>query len=370
MALLVEDQLARSQESFLGRKRWHREATCPEGSLSTLVPAQGSAMPDAYKGDTGAILIGSTPVTSKVTGQARIRLTYERLDEGPDPGLSVPADWTFLERNQGYRGDRYRGLFMTEMLEVPEGLSPAAVVAAVPYGTVYPGQEGEGIWAPAMRRHSFRKAHRPGRGGLVLDFEPPSLERVLIEHTDHVLVEARSRSISYRPFLDREGRFVWHQQRGVAAADLSEKWEPVVGAGVKVRGRTLFRTRFAREYGMGGALIQYKDSVNSVLMTQYWNCPTGTLRFVDWTKYRAPTTEKLWIYDCLMEHAPEGWNEETEVQKYEYRAYQIPVRDAAGVLLDPAETREVGDWEPVGDTYCAEFYESRQWPLVLGIYDW
>jgi len=329
-------------------------------------------MPDAYGGDTSAILIGSTPVTSKVTGQARIRLTYERLDEGSDPGLSVPANWTFLGRSPGYRGDRYRGLFVTETLEVPEGLSDAAVVAAVPYGTVYPGRGGDGIWAPAMRRYSFRNAHRPGRGSLVFDFEPPSPERVLIEHTDHVLVEARSRSISYRPFTDLKGDYVWHQRRGVAAADLSEKWEPVVGAGLEVKGRTLFRTRFAREYGMGGALIQYKDTLNSVIMTQYWNCPTGTLRFVDWTKRRAPTTEKLWIYDCLIEYMAEGWNEETEVQKYEYRAYQIPLRDEAGVVLtgDAADTREVGDWEPVGDPYFAEFYKAKQWPLVLGIYDW
>ena len=94
------------------------------------------------------------------------------------------------------------------------------------------------------------------------------------------------------------------------------------------------------------------------------------MRFAAWTKYRAPTVAKTWLYDCLIEYSPLRWNLETIVQKYEYRTYRVPVRDEDGVAVTPAKTRTVGDWFPTEAEYPAKLYEAKQWPLILGTYDW
>jgi len=284
--------------------------------------------------------------------------------------MAIPANWTVAWARSRGQGWNQRGKVYDMGYHAPAGTTLAVAEAALPYDTLYRGESGDDVFASRLQSVVVDPDRKTKEVVVGYHYEPPTLEDVLIRNTKYVLVEARSVGAAYRPFADLNGDYVWHEERDPSGGP-SYKWEPVAGSGVRHDGRTQFRTRFARDYGMGGILSEtYQDSVNGAIYQQYWNFPTGRLRFAAWTRARAPTTTKLWIYDCLIESHPKGWNEETEVQKYEYRAFKIPLRDSEGVLLDPEEHRIVSDWFPTGETYFAENYAKKQWPLILGAHDW
>jgi len=193
-------------------------------------------------------------------------------------------------------------------------------------------------------------------------------EEIPIFKDGYVLVEVRSANTVERPFGDLNGEYVWHSEYDQTGG-VGCKWEPVEGSGMRYDRRMQFRVRFCKDYGIGSNLLSYQNTVNGAVYAQFWNCPAGTLRFAAWEKNRAPTIEKKWMYDCLVEYNPHKWNEEIKVQKYELRAYRIPVREEDGTVIDETY-REIRDWFPVGKTYDARLYESTQWPLILGTYDW
>jgi len=286
--------------------------------------------------------------------------------------MAIPANWTVAWARSRGQGWNQRGKVYDVGYHAPYGTTLALAEAALPYETLYPGEDAGDVFASRLQSVAVDPDRKTREVLVGYHYEPPTLEDVLIRNSTYVLVEARSLDSQYRPVVDLNGHYVWHQERDPAGGP-SYKWEPVSGSGLCHEGRVLFRTRFAKEYGMGGILSEtYQDSANGAIYNQYWNFPTGRLRFAAWTRTRAPTTQKLWLYDCLIESHRKGWNEETEVQKYEYRAYQIPLRDADGVVLtgDDAGTKELSDWFPTGETYYAENYEKKQWPLILGTFDW
>jgi len=76
LAYLVEDVRKRWKGSSGSCTYFHRTVSCPEGALSTLEPALGTAMPAGYDGDTAATLVKSTPGKDAKSGQIEIRLVY------------------------------------------------------------------------------------------------------------------------------------------------------------------------------------------------------------------------------------------------------------------------------------------------------
>ena len=280
--------------------------------------------------------------------------------------MAIPATWSVAwERSRG-AGHDLAGKTYDVAYNAPAGTTLAAAEAAVPYGSYYTGQSGD--WGARLRDVAAQPDRRTKEVLVSYHYAPPTVEEALLLDTNKVLVETRSSNFAYYPVTDWNGDNVWRAMREDDAG--SVKWEITKGAGVKFEERILFRTRFARDYGMGANLLSYQNTVLGAYYQQYWMVPTGSLRFAAFTDYRAPTVEKLRVYDCLMEYVPGGWNEETEIQKYVYRVYQIERLDADGASLSPKKYDPVGDWYPTGNPYYAEFYPAKQWPLVLGQYDW
>lgn len=281
--------------------------------------------------------------------------------------MSIPSNWIPAWARSGAAGTDLVGKKYDVAYIAPAGTTLAIAEAALPYGAYYTGQSG--IFGSRHRFAEVRPDLKTKEVLVTYHYLPPSVEEALILDTSLVRVDVRSENFAHRPFIDINADYVWHEERD-ADGGPSCKWEPVSGAGIRFDSRMQFRTRFARDYGMGGNLLSYQNTVNGATYSQYWCCPTGTLRFAAWTKYRAPTVDKLWIYDCLIVYSPLRWNLETIVQKYEYKVYRIERLDAAGASFTPAQYKTVGDWVPTGAEYPAELYESKQWPLVIGNYDW
>ena len=282
--------------------------------------------------------------------------------------MAIPATWSVAwERSRG-AGHDLAGKTYDVAYNAPAGTTLLAAEAAVPYGSYYTGQSGD--WGARLRDVAAQPDRRTKEVLVSYHYAPPTVEEALLLDTNKVLVEVRSSNFSYRPVADLNSDYVWHTVWMDLGGVASWKWEPIKGAGVKFDERLQFRTRFARDYGMGANLLSYQNTVLGAYYQQYWMVPTGSLRFATFTKYRAPTVEKLQMYDCLMEYMPGGWNKETQVQKYVYRTYQIELLTSAGASLSPVKYKEVGDWYPVGNPYYASFYPSKQWPLVLGQFDW
>ena len=280
--------------------------------------------------------------------------------------MAIPATWSIAWARSRGAGHDLAGKTYDVAYHAPAGTTLAIAESAVPYGSYYTGQSGD--WGARLRDVAAQPDRRTKEVLVSYHYAPPTVEEALLLDTNKVLVEVRSSNFSQRPTVDWNGKEVWFQERDPSGGP-SVKWEPVAGAGVRYDERLQFRTRFARDYGMGANLLSYQNSVLGAYYQQYWNVPTGSLRFATFTKYRAPTVEKLWMYDCVMEYMPGGWDAETLVQKFEYRGYQIELLDEGGDSFDPKRYKEIGDWYAVDPSYYAEFYPSKQWPLVLGIYD-
>lgn len=293
--------------------------------------------------------------------------TFDALRTVTISGLSLPTGWFAIEVSPGISGDMRRGVGKNVLLDVPSTADNKTVESNIPYRSVYPGESG--MFAPYMQRYGIRGASRPTRNEVTLYYDPPTVEEVLWYNSGYVLVEARSIPAVTQRQYDRNGKWVWHIENDEAGNPLY-KWEPVRGSSAAFEQRIQFRTRFAKNYAMGGNLNSYYNTVNSAIMAQYWYCPAGTLRFTAWTKYRAPTVAKLWLYDCLIEYNPTGWNEETEVQKYKYQIWEVEHLDVDGVSFTTKKYKPIGDWVPTGATYYAEFCNPAQWPMILGKYDW
>ena len=283
--------------------------------------------------------------------------------------MAIPATWSYAWARSGAEGMDVLGKRYDVAYNAPAGTTLATAESALAYGTYYTGQSG--IWGSRLRAVGVNPDRRTKQVLVTYHYQPPNVEEALILDTSLVRVESQGEQSTTRPFKDINGDYIWHAERDSTGTP-SYKWEPVGGSGLLYERRMLFRTRFARTYGMASNLLYYQDTVNTGIMAQYYNCGAGTLLFAGWAKTRAPTTDKLWIYDCLIQYHPKGWNKETEVQKYEYRAYQVPLRDANGTVLAGANARNetLTDWFPSGATYYAENYAARQWPLILANYDW
>ena len=280
--------------------------------------------------------------------------------------MGVPETWTRKWAHVSAATDRRMGKSYEIGYAAPAETTLTTVEVSVPIGTTYPGESG--VFAPTLRNARIEGDGDDGLSLVVLRYDPPLPEEVPIYKDGYVLVEVRSENTAERPFVDLDGEYVWHSEYDETGG-VGCKWEPVAGTGVLYDRRMQFRVRFCKDYGIGGNLLSYQNTINGAVYTQFWNCPAGSLRFAAWEKHRAPTIDKKWMYDCLVEYNPHKWNEETKVQKYELRAYQIPVREEDGTEI--ADTyREIRDWFPVGETYNARLYESTQWPLILGTYDW
>ena len=283
--------------------------------------------------------------------------------------MSIPGTWGYAWARARGAGADQRGNVFDVAYHAPAGTTLETARAALPYGTYYTGEGGD--WGSRLRNVAVDPDRKTGEVLVVYHYEPPSLVDALIYDTDKVLVEARSASAPFYPVVDLNGNWVYHEERNSSGGP-SYKWERVLGPGIKYDHQMQFRTRFVRDYGMGSHLLSYQSTLNGATYSQYWYCPTGTLRFAAWRKDRAPTTDQLWLYDCLMVYNPLGWNEDTMVQKYELRAYQVPLRDADGAVLTDADAKnkELTDWFPVDAPYYAELYPKKQWPLVIGDYNW
>jgi len=281
--------------------------------------------------------------------------------------VSVPSTWTLAWAQSSAASDERRGNVYDVAYRAPVGTTLAGARGRVPHGTTYPGESG--TFASRLTQARVQPDLKTGQVLVTYHYDPPTLDDVLINDTNKVLVSARSAESVERPVVDLNGDYVWHHERDPDEGP-SYKWQPVKGSGLRYDQRIQFRTRFAKPYQMGGYLLSYHNSLNAAYYAQYWYCPVETLRFAGWAKERARTTQQLWLYDALIFYNPEGWNKETRVERYEYRAFKVRVRDEAGDLLGESYVKEVGDWFPTGEQYDAKFYDRKQWPLILGSYNW
>jgi len=282
--------------------------------------------------------------------------------------MSIPSTWTVAWAGSVGSGAENRGRAYETRYHAPAGTTLLVAEAALPYGTYYGGESG--VWGSRLR-YVTAAVDEPTKQVLVTyRYEPPTVEEVLVAYQDHIQVDARGSSVAYRAPIDLDGAWVWHTEREEANS-LSKKYEPVFGSGLREEGRTLFRVRLCKAYDFAQWLVGYEGTVNGAMYLQYANYkfPAGTLRFAQWARTRAPTTEQLWMYDVLIEGRSGLWNEETLVQEYELRTYQIPVRQPDGTLIE-GQFRIDSDWYPTDYTYHARQYESAMWNLICGIYNW
>jgi hypothetical protein len=281
--------------------------------------------------------------------------------------MAIPASWSLTYGNVAGAAHDRRGVTVLERYRASAGTTLATARAALPMRSVHPAGGG-GLFASRLQQVELTEGARDGRPLVAYHWLPPTLEEILEEHPDHVLVEVEADHTAYKPHKDAKGNYVWHRHYD-QANEQALKWEPAKGQGIKMRPRMKFRTRLARPYDYVPLLRDITLTTNWGVMAQYNNCDGGTLLLTQWARRRAPTVAQLYIYDVLSVWDPRGWNNETHVQKYEYRVYEVKVRNADGTEIAD-RYRTVGDWYPSGDTYPAQFYEEGWWGILLGNFSW
>ena len=283
--------------------------------------------------------------------------------------MSVPSTWILAWAGSVGLGTERQGKAYEAAYIAPAGTTLAVAESVVPYGTYYPGQSGD--WGARCRYATVRPNLETDQVSVTYRYESATVEEILVDHQNYVRVDAEGTSVSYRPVKDLDGQWIWHTERDEIGS-ASKKWEPVSGTGIREEGRTLYRVRLVKPYDFQQNLIAYQNTVNAGNYAQFGNLryPAGTMRFVQWARRRAPTVDRLYVYDALVEGRNGYWNQETAVQKYEYRTYQVQRRQADGTLID-GQYDTIADWYPTIDPpYYAKNYASHDWTLILGVYDW
>jgi len=283
--------------------------------------------------------------------------------------VSIPSTWTLLWSGSVGLGTERQGRAYESVYVAPAGTTLKIAEGVVPYGTYYPGASGD--WGARLRYATVHTNLETNQVSVTYRYESATVEEILVDHQNYVRVDSEGTSVSYRPVVDLAGQWVWHTERDETGA-ASKKWEPVSGTGLREEGRTLYRVRLVKPYDFQQNLIEYQNTVNAGTYPQFggYQHPAGTLRFVQWARRRAPTVNRLYVYDALVEGRKGRWNEETLVQGYEYRSYQIQRRKEDGTLI-AGQYDTVADWHPmIMPPYYAKNYPSHDWTLILGVYDW
>ena len=328
MAVLFEHREERRQYAFLGRVRYRRVVSCPWPAVADLLPAKGSAMLEAYGGDTAAILIDLVAATDADDGGARTVLTYELLEAGTDPELPLPATWTIAPGSPQVHLVVARGVRHRVTLEVPSGTSDAAVMAVIPLYTPYPGSEG--VWASRLDEFFIRDDSRPGRAALTLVFNPPGRWGVLRNNPGKAILEVVGGGTEYVPKMDLDGEFVEWEREATVDGELSrERWRVAEGKGTKLKSATNLRLSLMAAHAYIPTFDALLDTVNGSILPKFGNAGEETLLF---RHYRlvmeVSALEGYSALELYFERNPNGWNNDTKVQHEVLKAYRVAVHDS------------------------------------------
>ena len=179
--------------------------------------------------------------------------------------MAIPSNWALAWARSGAAGTDLVGRKYDVAYYAPAGTTLATAEAAEPYGKYYTGQSG--VWGSRLRGVGVNPDRETKEVLVTYHYQPPTSEEVLWYNNGYVLIEARSENFAHRPFIDINENYVWHQERDPSGGP-SYKWEPVSGVGIRYDRRMQFRTRFAKEYGMGGNLLSYQNTVNGATYSQ------------------------------------------------------------------------------------------------------
>lgn len=331
---------------------------CPTAALSTLEPALGSAMPAAYEGDVKAILIGSTPAVSKETGQNRLRLVYEMLLAETAP-LTIPATWDFVRTvvQRSIEGRTYRVLF-----EVPDTTTAQNVEAAVPPGTVYPGESS--LFAPQFQKYQLSaRAQRPDKSVLWLQFEPlpggqiPEGHGVILFDVGGDVVEIREDEGGNRVWevFEEGGKFYRH----VVAEGPAFRFFPRCDMTLLVKARTPLVTTLMALYG----------KINASPLPHFGNAPAETMRFGGVRASRPLIPNSLYEMRYRLSFNPKGWNKDTKFQKQQRYSAKEDIVDKA--TKEPTgEKRTVCWWVDQGEKIDGKGYKAADFSVLEAIVSW
>jgi len=277
--------------------------------------------------------------------------------------MAKPSTWTRIEGE--VRGE-YRGRSGYNVIErysTPLGTTFAAVEAAFPRWSAYGGQTG--TFKPLLEDYTVEDARAPDARDLVtLYWLAPTWRGILERNPNKARLLAAVNEVAVRPDYDLDGEAVWAEKWVEDGAVWKAiRFRPISGSGLQHHARTLLRLQVVATQGILGSILALHDTVNAAATT--FGAGPGTLRMAGANTETVMSDEPLTFLDAVMEFNKKRWNEDTEVQAFEYRVHKVQVYDTDGTAVTgTGSTRDVGDWYPrtgPGNKRIARLHESVGW---------